>query len=66
MNTLRIENALIRVAETLTRLAFVARDELSRPPSFLVEHRTTRVAMAAASVVLANALIVLFLKGFLL
>ena len=55
---LRVEVALVRMAEALAHLAVIARYELSRPPSLLVEHWTAGVAEGATGVVPALALVV--------
>ena len=50
---LRVEEALVRVPETLAKLALVTRQELSGPPPLLVVHWAAAVAQWAARVVLA-------------
>ena len=46
------------MAKTLTPFTVIARDELARPPSLLVEHGAAGVAQLSAGVVLAGTLVV--------
>ena len=56
---LRVEEALVGVAEALAALALVAGDELAWAPALLVEDGAALVAEGTAGVVLALALVFL-------
>ena len=56
---LRVEEALVGVAEALAALALVAGDELAGAPALLVEDGAALVAEGTAGVVLALALVLL-------